>query len=84
MIKVQDNRKTNECQLAKVEVGKCFMYYDVLFRRCWWAESAFTQIDWNYNNIVCMNMLNGEVQTIHGDAWVQPLADRQIELYVED
>lgn len=84
MIKVKDNRKSNECQLNTLEVGKFFMYYDMLFRRCWWAPNTFLSVDWKSDYVVCMNMNDGEVLTISGEATVQPIADSQIELYVED
>ena len=45
MINVHDNRKTNERKLKTVEVGKFFMYYDILFRRLWWAISTFDKIE---------------------------------------
>lgn len=84
MITVHDNRKTNERKLKTVEVGKFFMYYDILFRRCFWSLSTFDKIEWPDEYIVCMNMNTGEVLTISGEAYVEPIADSQIELIVED
>lgn len=84
MINVHDNRKTNERKLKTVEVGKFFMYYDILFRRCWWSLSTFDKIEWPDEYIVCMNMNTGEVLTISGEAYVEPISDSQVELMVED
>lgn len=84
MINVHDNRKTSERKLKTVEVGKFFMYYDILFRRLWWSLSTFDKIEWPDEYIVCMNMNTGEVLTINGEAYVEPITDSQIELIVED
>lgn len=84
MINVHDNRKTSERKLKTVEVGKFFMYYDILFRRCYWSLSTFDKIEWPDEYIVCMNMNTGEVLTISGEAYVEPISDSQIEILVED
>ena len=84
MINIQDNRKTNERKLKTVEVGKFFMFCDILFRRLWWTMSTFDKIEWPDEYIVCMNMNTGEVLTINGEAYVEPISDGQVELIVED
>lgn len=84
MINIQDNRKTSERKLKTVEVGKFFMYYDILFRRCYWSLSTFDKIEWPDEYIVCMNMNTGEVLTISGEVYVEPIYDNQIEIIVED
>jgi hypothetical protein len=60
------------------------MYYDILFRRLWWAMSTFDKIEWPDEYIVCMNMNTGEVLTISGESYVEPISDGQVELIVED
>lgn len=84
MINVHDNRKTNERKLKEVEVGKFFMYYDILFRRCFWSLSTFDKIEWPDEYIVCMNMNTGEVLTISSEAYVEPISDGQVQIMVED
>ncbi len=84
MIKVHDNRKTNERKLKEVEVGKFFVYYDILFRRLWWSLSTFDKIEWPDEYIVCMNINTGEVLTINGESYVEPIFDSQVQIMVED
>ena len=84
MIKVHDNRKDNECQLHNVAAGEFFMVNNILYRRCWWDINSFTKITYEEECLVCMNMADGELVVIRYDQWVQPIADRQIELSVED
>lgn len=84
MINVHDNRKTSERKLKTVEVGKFFMYYDILFRRLWWTMSTFDKIEWPDEYIVCMNMNTGEVLTINGESYVEPISDGQVQIMVED
>lgn len=84
MINVHDNRKTSERKLKTVECGKFFMYYDILFRRCFWSLNTFEKIEWPDEYIVCMNINTGEVLTINGESYVEPISDGQVQIIVED
>lgn len=84
MIKVHDNRNTNERRLHTVEPHGFFMLDGTLYRRCWWDINTFNTIKYKDACFTCMNMTDGELVLIRHDEWVQPIADRQIELSVED
>ena len=84
MITVHDNRKGNECQLHQTVVGDFFMVNNILYRRCWWDINSFTSIRYEEECFVCMNMADGELVVLRYVQWVQPIANRQIELSVED
>ena len=84
MIKIHDNRDTNEHQLHTVEPSGFFILNDTLYRRCWWDVNTFNGIKYEDGSFVCVNMTDGELVLIRYDEWVQPIADRQIELSVED
>lgn len=84
MIKVHDNRNTNERQLHTVEPHGFFMLDGTLYRRCWWDINTFNKIIYEEDSLVCVRMTDGELVGLRYDQWVQPIADRQIELSVED
>ena len=84
MIKVHDNRNTNERQLHTIEAYGFFMLDGALYRRCWWDINTFNKIIYEEDNLVCVRMTDGELVGLRYDKWVQPIADRQIELSVED
>ena len=84
MIKVHDNRNTNERQLHAIEPNGFFMLDDKLYRRCWWDINTFNGIKYEEDCFVCMDVAEGELVVIRYDQWVLPIRNRQIELSVED
>lgn len=84
MIKVHDNRIENEVKLHKVGAGEFFVADGELYRRCWWDINTFNKIIYEEDSLVCVRMTDGELVGLRYDQWVQPIADRQIELSVED
>lgn len=84
MIKVKDNRKTNECQLNTLEVGDFFLINNILYRRCWWVTETFDRIDYEDDCFICMRIDDGELVVLRHDTWVELIPNRQIELSVED
>lgn len=84
MIKVTDNRKTNECILDNIEAGKFFMVNDFLYRACWWEPETFDTINYEYDTRVCMRMYDGTLCLWRYDKVVTPISERQVEIIVED
>lgn len=84
MIKVHDNRTSNEVILDKVEPGKFFMINDILYRKCWYGPETFDCFAYEPDTVVCMSVESGELVLWRYGQIVTPIRDRQIELIVED
>ena len=85
MITIHDGRKVNEQQLKNIKLGGFFMFEDVLCRR----TETLIKIDSEYllehaEEIMITEMPSGNTKMLNRDAWVEPIADRQISFYVED
>lgn len=85
MITIHDSRTVNECQLKDVKLGGFFMFEDVLCRR----TETLIKIDSEYllehaEEIMITEMPSGNTKMLNRDVWVEPIADRQINFYVED
>lgn len=85
MITIHDSRTVNECQLKDVKLGGFFIYNGVLCRR----TETLVKIDSDYlldhaEEILITEMPSGNTNMLNRDAWVEPIADRQINFYVED
>ena len=84
MINVFDNRTTPERRLGEIEAGKFFMINGILYRRCWWDINSFNKITYEEDCLVCTRIDDGELVVLRHDHWVEPVADKQIELRLED
>lgn len=85
MITIHDSRTVNECQLKDVKLSGFFIYNGVLCRR----TETLVKIDSDYlfdhaEEILITEMPSGNTNMLNRDAWVEPIADRQISFYVED
>lgn len=84
MIKIYDNRSTNETELHNIECNKFFIVDNTLYRRCWYALATFEKIVHKAETLICVRMNDGELVALSHDQIVEPIADRQIEFIVED
>ena len=83
MLNIKDNRDTHEYMLKDVETDGYFEFDDVLCRRVTWGDSLKVEpID--DDTYVIINVYNGQLMALNRNAWVKPISDRQITLYVED
>ena len=80
MIKVRDNRKTNDVRVGNIDINGYFMYDDVLCRRV----SLCDAFHYTEDGIPFIEVPCGRVALIDRDAWVTPLRDEQIDLCIED
>jgi len=83
MLKIIDNRNTGECQLRQVDIDGYFEYDGVLCRRVHWVDdlNIMPKGDDDYV-IYCVGV--GQVMALNMNTMVMPIADRKIELYIED
>lgn len=81
MIKVKDNRSTNEMKLDKIAAGRYFMFNDVLLRRVVLYDGYSIGAD---DGIPVIEITRGVVTSMRRDAWVIPIRDEQIDVSVED
>ena len=77
MIKVHDNRKTEESMLKDIEIDGYFMFNDVLCRRVVCDEYIC-------DGYLIYEVPTGYVSALKPTTWVTPVRDEQICVSIED
>jgi len=80
MIKVHDNRRTNDIKLLYIDINGFFLYDEVLCRRLATSNDFKIVVE----GVPYMEMPSGKVDLMDKDTWVTPIRDEQIDLCIED
>lgn len=80
MVKVHDNRTTDERMLKDIEIDGHFMFQDVLCRRVVLTD----EITYSYDGIPYIEVPKGIVWLMERTTWVTPIRDEQICVSIED
>lgn len=83
MIKISDERADNTKQLKDIETNGFFFYDDVLCRRVE-TDLDVRVIELGTDEILVYEVATGELTTLSRKNWVEPIADRQIFLTIDD
>lgn len=77
MIKIHDNRTTDERMLKDIELDGYFMFNDVLCRRAVCEEHI-------YDGYLIYEVPTASVFALNPTTWVTPVRDEQICVSIED
>lgn len=79
MIKIHDNRATDERRLKNIELDGYFMLGDVLCRRVCVGD----EFRWD-EGIPIVEVASGRVYTLDSGSWVTQIRNEQIYVNIED
>ena len=80
MIKVYDNRKTDDRMAKDMEIGDHFMYQGILCRRVLLSD----EFSYDGDGVPYIEVPRGVVWLMDRTTWVTPIRDEQICLSIED
>lgn len=85
MLKVTDNRKTNERQLKDIKLGGFFLYKDALCRRTETPIKIDQQYLYEHDDEILITIIeSGDTVMLYRDVWVEPVRDEQVTICLED
>lgn len=79
MIKIYDNRVTNERRLTDIDLNGYFMFDGVLCRRVYFVPDECLM-----EGIPFIEVPTGKVSGMDRMTWVEPIRDEQICVSIED
>ena len=80
MIRIHDNRNTNERKLKDIDINGYFMLDGCLCRRV----SLSSDYKYDTDEYPILEVAIGHLSFLGREAWVEPLRDEQIDVIIED